>query len=146
MPQLHETITGRRFFEKQLPDLINGINRIADCLEEKNKEYKKEYTCFNCGETPISPKIITDSLGGFIVCEKCGANYDANGEGLLSKNVYNLCAEDVKDVLEDMGHSSIVNDEAAFRSMLAYVKDKLDIPWSEYVEAVIELKLNIDKE
>lgn len=35
MAQFHETIYGKRFFEKQLPDLIKALERIAKALEEK---------------------------------------------------------------------------------------------------------------
>lgn len=37
MPAFHETIYGKRFFDKQLPDLIKQLKRIADALEETNK-------------------------------------------------------------------------------------------------------------
>ena len=37
-PQFHETEYGRRFFGKQLPDLIKAINRLADAVEEANKK------------------------------------------------------------------------------------------------------------
>lgn len=37
--QFHETEFGRRFFCKQLPDLTNAINRLADAEENKaNRE------------------------------------------------------------------------------------------------------------
>lgn len=35
MAQFHETEYGRRFFGKQLPDLIKTLERIAKALEEK---------------------------------------------------------------------------------------------------------------
>lgn len=34
----HETIMGKRFFESQLPKLIKELGRIADALEEQNKQ------------------------------------------------------------------------------------------------------------
>ena len=35
MPQqLHNTLYGREFFERQLPDLIKELKRIADALEK----------------------------------------------------------------------------------------------------------------
>lgn len=37
MPQFHDTGYGHRFFEKQLPDLIKGLNRVADALEGNNE-------------------------------------------------------------------------------------------------------------
>lgn len=40
MPHFHETGYGRKFFEKQLPDLIRAVERIADALEEQNKTQK----------------------------------------------------------------------------------------------------------
>ena len=47
MPQFHETGYGRKFFDRQLPDLIKAMERIADALEEQNKllkgKDKKEY-------------------------------------------------------------------------------------------------------
>lgn len=40
--QLHETNTGRRFFESQLPNLIRQLTRIADALEAQNELKKME--------------------------------------------------------------------------------------------------------
>lgn len=40
MAQFHETEYGRRFFGKQLPDLIKQLTRIANALEKQNE--KKE--------------------------------------------------------------------------------------------------------
>ena len=37
-PQFHESQYGQRFFNKQLPDLIKAINRLADAVEEANKK------------------------------------------------------------------------------------------------------------
>lgn len=42
MPELHETMIGRRFFENQLPKLINALERIADALEKSNELKEKE--------------------------------------------------------------------------------------------------------
>ena len=35
--QFHETELGRRFFGKQLPELIKALTRIADALDEVNR-------------------------------------------------------------------------------------------------------------
>lgn len=37
MPQFYQTVLGRKFFEKQLPDLIRAAERIANALEEQNR-------------------------------------------------------------------------------------------------------------
>lgn len=37
MPQLHETLYGRKFFDSQLPALIKEIGRLADAIEESNR-------------------------------------------------------------------------------------------------------------
>lgn len=44
MPRFHETGYGRKFFERQLPDLIRAVERVADALEKQNKllEEKEE--------------------------------------------------------------------------------------------------------
>lgn len=42
MAQFHETIFGKRFFERQLPDLIKQLSRIADALEKQNELKEKE--------------------------------------------------------------------------------------------------------
>ena len=45
MPAFHETVYGKRFFDKQLPELIKTLTRIADvleALEEVNKTYEEE--------------------------------------------------------------------------------------------------------
>ena len=40
-PQFFETGYGRTFFQSQLPNLINAINRLADAMEKQN-ELKQE--------------------------------------------------------------------------------------------------------
>ena len=42
--QLHETTLGRIFFEKQIPQLIKELSRIANALEKANelKESKEK--------------------------------------------------------------------------------------------------------
>ena len=40
--QFHETVYGKRFFEYQLPNLTEAINRLAGAVEENNKLLKKE--------------------------------------------------------------------------------------------------------
>ena len=42
MPQFYQTVLGRKFFEKQLPDLIRAAERIANALEEQNRILSKE--------------------------------------------------------------------------------------------------------
>lgn len=41
MPNFHETVYGKRFFESQLPKLIKTLERIADALEEQNKRERR---------------------------------------------------------------------------------------------------------
>ena len=41
-PQFHETDYGRRFFQSQLPNLIKGINRLAEAIEKQNENVKEE--------------------------------------------------------------------------------------------------------
>lgn len=42
MPQFHETVYGKRFFDSQLPKLIKTLERIADALEKQNELKEKE--------------------------------------------------------------------------------------------------------
>lgn len=42
MVQFHETGYGRKFFEVQLPKLINNLGRIADAMEKKEEGSKEE--------------------------------------------------------------------------------------------------------
>lgn len=42
MPEFHETVYGKRFFESQLPKLIKALERIADALEKQNEPILKE--------------------------------------------------------------------------------------------------------
>jgi hypothetical protein len=37
-PQFHDTGYGRKFFERDLPELINAINRLANAVEQSNKQ------------------------------------------------------------------------------------------------------------
>jgi hypothetical protein len=36
MPQLHETLIGRKFFESDLPRLIRAIENLAKAIEERS--------------------------------------------------------------------------------------------------------------
>jgi len=38
MPELHETMYGKRLFEHQLPELLKQITNIAKSLQEISKE------------------------------------------------------------------------------------------------------------
>lgn len=40
--QLHETSLGRIFFERQIPNLIKELGRIANALEKANELKEKE--------------------------------------------------------------------------------------------------------
>lgn len=49
--QFHETGFGNRFFNKQLPELINALNRLADINEAslmQSEEKPKEQTVYVC--------------------------------------------------------------------------------------------------
>lgn len=37
MPQFHETMYGKRYYEAQLPELTRQLARIADALEKQNR-------------------------------------------------------------------------------------------------------------
>lgn len=36
MNEFAKTRTGQKFFNKDLPDLVNAINRLADIMQEKD--------------------------------------------------------------------------------------------------------------
>ena len=42
MPQFHETMQGRKFFEADLPRLIKALEKIADELYKVNNKWEKE--------------------------------------------------------------------------------------------------------
>ena len=37
MPQFHETVMGKRFYEHQVPQILKQLTRIADAMEEQNR-------------------------------------------------------------------------------------------------------------
>ena len=41
-PHFHETGYGRTFFQSQLPNLINALNRLAEAIEKQNENVKEE--------------------------------------------------------------------------------------------------------
>lgn len=41
MPQFHETVYGKRFFDSQLPALIKALERIAKALEKQEEKENK---------------------------------------------------------------------------------------------------------
>lgn len=43
-PQLFQTRYGKRFFDSQLPKLIEAINRLADAVEKQNEVKEEEKT------------------------------------------------------------------------------------------------------
>lgn len=45
MPQLHETMYGKRFFDSQLPALIKALERIAKALEKQEEKERKQVIC-----------------------------------------------------------------------------------------------------
>lgn len=148
MPNFHETGYGRKFFGKQLPDLIKSINRVADILEEKNTEVKtkeQSHICINCGENSKSPNVYEDALGEFMICSNCGTNLDKNINDLLNKNIYTISGADVASVLKDMNRDDVIEDKEMFKSLLVYLVYKLDIPWADYLESAIQLKLDVDE-
>ena len=40
MLEFHNTVMGRLFYEKQLPDLIKALNRVADELHAFNQSHE----------------------------------------------------------------------------------------------------------
>lgn len=44
MPQFHETGYGQAFFNRQLPELIKNMGRIADALEKSNEVAEEKAT------------------------------------------------------------------------------------------------------
>jgi hypothetical protein len=42
MTQLHETLMGRKLIEGTLPEIARNLKRIADALENQNKEKDAE--------------------------------------------------------------------------------------------------------
>lgn len=42
MPNLHETMMGRKFFEGTLPQLVKSIERLAKAVEENNELLTKK--------------------------------------------------------------------------------------------------------
>lgn len=42
MNEFYQTVMGRRFFDAQLPNLIEAVNRLADAVEESNMIRSKE--------------------------------------------------------------------------------------------------------
>lgn len=77
MPNFHETMYGKRFFDGQLPKLITTLERIADALEKQNE---KEEVCeweFEGVDNGWKPGCKSCSMGayevvGFNVCPYCG--------------------------------------------------------------------------
>lgn len=42
MPELHETRMGQKLINKDVPELIQAINRLAEVLEKMAQDEKKE--------------------------------------------------------------------------------------------------------
>jgi len=42
MPELHETMMGRKFYEADVPDLVSSLKNIAKSLKEIAESLKKE--------------------------------------------------------------------------------------------------------
>ncbi len=58
MINFHDTVLGRRFFEGQLPKLIETLGRIADCME---KEQERQ-VCVKETSEGVCPKTLADSV------------------------------------------------------------------------------------
>ena len=80
MTQLHETIFGKRLFDKQVPDLIKSFDRIAGALEKQNEIKEKRLSMKNCkhyetcsyrigvGECPVN---CTNFKNNLVYCVDC---------------------------------------------------------------------------
>ena len=60
MLKFHETVMGKRFFEKQLPDLIKALEKIGSELEKMNKKIDGEKVEYGCISTPKCEKYLED--------------------------------------------------------------------------------------
>ena len=58
---------------------------------------------------------------------------------LLQKKVYTLVGEDVVNVLEGLGKKELFEKEEDLEELLDYVNRKVEIPWQDYVEPVVEM-------
>lgn len=58
---------------------------------------------------------------------------------LLQKKVYILVGEDVVSVLEDLGKKELFEKEEDLEELLDYVNRKVEIPWRDSVESVVEI-------
>lgn len=58
---------------------------------------------------------------------------------LSGRKVYQLIGEDVFNTLEDMGLEEMMEDEEEMEKLIDYISRKMEIPWSEYVEASIDI-------
>lgn len=59
---------------------------------------------------------------------------------LMNKTVYRLCGEDVVCVLDNMG---ITMSPEQLEELTEYLIRKLDIPWTEYIQVVVEHYLSL---
>lgn len=134
MSQFHETGFGQKFFNSQLPQLIKVLEKIGKEAERSNnimggimpeQDYGEEKTC-DCDSNIVYIPSRED-----VICD--------------SNIAYILSREDVISVLVDMGHEEIAKDEEQLRRMMTYIRNKLSLPWYEYMQGTIELKLEMDK-
>ena len=80
MAQFHETMYGKRFFDRQLPALINSFEKVVGALEKQNETKAKRLNMRNCkhfetcsyragvGECPIDCVSFKNDL---IYCAEC---------------------------------------------------------------------------
>lgn len=62
MPQFHETILGRRFFEGQLPKLIEKLDTLANELKRRNDLKEQELEGSNHSKTAHLTSRFEDEL------------------------------------------------------------------------------------
>lgn len=66
-------------------------------------------------------------------------------ENLMGKPVFNICGEDIYDVLIEMDLKKIADNKEKFSRLLDYIYHKLEIYWVEDVKSAVELGLEIFK-
>lgn len=63
---------------------------------------------------------------------------------LSQKTVYRLSGGDVMSVMDTMGLTEKISIDE-LEEIISFVSRKLEIPWTEYVEAVIEMYMERDE-
>ena len=122
MPQLHETQMGQKFFMRDMPELIRGINRLADAMEKQvnTKDVCKTNSLSQKTYHPIIEEV--DTLKEDI-------------ETLLRHMCFGTSREWSEDMVNQIVNTNVIHDKC--------IEDNITVTEDIIITALMEIVFNM---